>query len=63
MPNEIPKRKVITCSKCGQKITTSKEKITDKQNIFLCDACYQNTMFPELNYYDCEFFDIGASDQ
>jgi hypothetical protein len=28
MPNEIPKRKVITCSKCGQEITTSNFSIS-----------------------------------
>ncbi len=63
MPDEIPKRKIIICSKCGKEITTSKEKITDKQNVFLCDACYQNDTFPKLKFYDCEIFDIDTSDQ
>ena len=42
---------------------TSKEKITDKQNVFLCDACYQNETFPKLKFYGSENFDIDTSDK
>ena len=63
MPKKKPKRKVFVCSKCGREITISIYKITDKQNTFLCDACYCNTMFPEIKDYNHQFFDIDPSDR
>ncbi len=60
MSHETSKDKDISCSKCGRKLTSLKEWITDDKKNFFCDVCYQILLFPDLKDDGREILDYGT---
>ena len=48
-----------SCSKCGRELTSPEEitGIVADIDSLICDACYQNLLFPEAKDYNCELMD------
>lgn len=62
MPSEPSNFEHVTCSRCGQKITSLKECVGIRDNSYnpLCDVCYQHMLFPNIKDYDSEMLDYSA---
>ena len=47
----------VSCSKCGQPLRHPYEWVMGENGTIICATCYQEILFPNINYYSMEVFD------
>ena len=46
-----------TCSNCGQLLRHTHEWVKGENGRIICATCYQEILFPNINYHSMEVFD------
>jgi len=55
--NESSQEKAVACSKCGQLLRKPQEWVRGADGTIICATCYQEILFPNINYHAMELFD------
>jgi hypothetical protein len=55
--NESAQKEAVACSKCGQLLKHPHEWVRGENGTIICATCYQEILFPNVNYHSMEAFD------